>query len=78
MAGLAHLLYFSLSAIISAFFAQHADEPYMDEVFHIPQAQKYFNGNFSYWDPKITTPPGNDSDFQKSVYNTFLFMHKIT
>ncbi|KIP06942.1 glycosyltransferase family 59 protein [Phlebiopsis gigantea 11061_1 CR5-6] len=33
-------------------------EPYMDEPFHVPQAQAYCDGNFSYWDPKITTPPG--------------------
>ncbi|KAF8905457.1 glucosyltransferase [Gymnopilus junonius] len=34
------------------------DEPYMDEPFHIPQAQAYCRGEFSTWDPKITTPPG--------------------
>ncbi|KAF7845496.1 dol-P-Glc:Glc(2)Man(9)GlcNAc(2)-PP-Dol alpha-1,2-glucosyltransferase isoform X1 [Senna tora] len=33
-------------------------EPYMDEIFHIPQAQKYCKGNFGSWDPMITTPPG--------------------
>lgn len=33
-------------------------EPYMDEPFHIPQVQAYCNGDWSYWDPKITTPPG--------------------
>ncbi|KAJ3513055.1 hypothetical protein NLJ89_g3163 [Agrocybe chaxingu] len=33
-------------------------EPYMDEPFHIPQAQAYCRGEFSTWDPKITTPPG--------------------
>ncbi|OVA06260.1 Glucosyltransferase Alg10 [Macleaya cordata] len=33
-------------------------EPYMDEIFHIPQAQKYCRGNFKSWDPLITTPPG--------------------
>ncbi|CAK8579678.1 unnamed protein product [Lathyrus sativus] len=33
-------------------------EPYMDEVFHIPQAQQYCKGNFGSWDPMITTPPG--------------------
>jgi alpha-1,2-glucosyltransferase len=32
--------------------------PYLDEIFHIPQAQKYCMGEFSNWDPKITTPPG--------------------
>ncbi|KIM48319.1 glycosyltransferase family 59 protein [Hebeloma cylindrosporum] len=34
------------------------DGPYMDEPFHIPQAQAYCRGEFSTWDPKITTPPG--------------------
>jgi len=29
-----------------------------DEVFHIPQAQKYCEGDFRSWDPKLTTPPG--------------------
>ncbi|PNP55526.1 hypothetical protein THARTR1_04356 [Trichoderma harzianum] len=33
-------------------------EPYLDEVFHIPQAQKYCEGKFLEWDDKITTPPG--------------------
>ncbi|KAJ1890986.1 glucosyltransferase [Kickxella alabastrina] len=31
---------------------------YMDEIFHIPQAQHYCQGNFHVWDPKLTTPPG--------------------
>lgn len=29
-----------------------------DEIFHIPQAQKYCEGRFNDWDDKITTPPG--------------------
>jgi hypothetical protein len=29
-----------------------------DEVFHIPQAQKYCAGEYKAWDEKITTPPG--------------------
>ena len=33
-------------------------DPYLDEVFHIPQAQAYWVGKWSQWDPKITTPPG--------------------
>jgi alpha-1,2-glucosyltransferase len=33
-------------------------EPYLDEVFHIRQAQAYCDGQFGTWDPKITTPPG--------------------
>ena len=32
--------------------------PYMDEVFHVPQAKAYCDGNFSHWDDKITTLPG--------------------
>ncbi|KAH0543446.1 hypothetical protein FGG08_002211 [Glutinoglossum americanum] len=33
-------------------------EPYLDEVFHVPQAQAYCKGKWHIWDPKITTPPG--------------------
>ncbi|OTB00519.1 glycosyltransferase family 59 protein [Hypoxylon sp. CI-4A] len=35
----------------------HVPEPYLDEVFHIPQAQVYCDGRYD-WDDKITTPPG--------------------
>ncbi|OQU95450.1 hypothetical protein CLAIMM_01654 isoform 1 [Cladophialophora immunda] len=37
---------------------QIVPEPYLDEYFHIPQAQAYWLGRWSQWDPKITTPPG--------------------
>ncbi|GAA5962737.1 hypothetical protein JCM3765_006186 [Sporobolomyces pararoseus] len=33
-------------------------EPYMDEIFHVPQAQAYCRGDWRYWDGAITTPPG--------------------
>ncbi|KAM3581390.1 glucosyltransferase [Umbelopsis sp. WA50703] len=33
-------------------------DPYMDEIFHVPQAQRYCKGEFWTWDPMITTPPG--------------------
>lgn len=33
-------------------------DPYMDEIFHIPQARQYCRGDFKTWDPMITTPPG--------------------
>ena len=33
-------------------------DPYLDEVFHVGQAQKYWAHNWKYWDQKITTPPG--------------------
>ncbi|KAJ9636002.1 glucosyltransferase [Knufia peltigerae] len=32
--------------------------PYLDEVFHVPQARAYWSGEWGRWDPKITTPPG--------------------
>ncbi|GAA5941290.1 dolichyl-P-Glc:Glc(2)Man(9)GlcNAc(2)-PP-dolichol alpha-1,2- glucosyltransferase [Sporobolomyces koalae] len=37
---------------------QEVPEPYMDEIFHMPQAQAYCRGEWSYWDTAITTPPG--------------------
>ncbi|KAI1273218.1 DIE2/ALG10 family-domain-containing protein [Xylaria sp. FL0933] len=37
---------------------KHLSEPYLDEVFHIPQAQVYCQGRYLEWDDKITTPPG--------------------
>uniref|UniRef100_A0A8C4Q4F2 Dol-P-Glc:Glc(2)Man(9)GlcNAc(2)-PP-Dol alpha-1,2-glucosyltransferase n=1 Tax=Eptatretus burgeri TaxID=7764 RepID=A0A8C4Q4F2_EPTBU len=33
-------------------------EPYMDEIFHVPQAQRFCAGTFQEWDPMITTLPG--------------------
>lgn len=41
-----------------AVIAAWVPEPYLDEVFHIPQAQKYCQGRWLEWDDKITTPPG--------------------
>ncbi|KAL4778334.1 Dol-P-Glc:Glc(2)Man(9)GlcNAc(2)-PP-Dol alpha-1,2-glucosyltransferase [Aspergillus varians] len=32
-------------------------EPYLDEAFHVPQAQAYWDHKWTHWDPKITTPP---------------------
>ncbi|KAL4797069.1 DIE2/ALG10 family-domain-containing protein [Aspergillus venezuelensis] len=32
-------------------------EPYLDEAFHVPQAQAYWAHKWAHWDPKITTPP---------------------
>ena len=33
-------------------------EPYLDEVFHVRQAETYWAHKWMQWDPKITTPPG--------------------
>ncbi|KAG6059134.1 hypothetical protein E4U17_006886 [Claviceps sp. LM77 group G4] len=60
----ARSIFVSFSFIILASVAwstlvSHAvPRPYLDEVFHIPQAQKYCEGRFLEWDDKITTPPG--------------------
>lgn len=35
-----------------------AKAPIQDELFHIPQAQRYCASDFHTWDPKLTTPPG--------------------
>ncbi|XP_029823843.3 putative Dol-P-Glc:Glc(2)Man(9)GlcNAc(2)-PP-Dol alpha-1,2-glucosyltransferase [Ixodes scapularis] len=48
-----------LSSLLVSVVVNHAQPaPYMDEIFHVPQAQSYCSYNFTYWDPKITTPPG--------------------
>ncbi|KAG0092043.1 glucosyltransferase [Podila epicladia] len=43
---------------ISSLWDQVQPHPYMDEIFHIPQAQRYCAGDYWTWDPKLTTPPG--------------------
>ncbi|KAK2972380.1 hypothetical protein RJ640_014438 [Escallonia rubra] len=43
---------------ISVLVNRIVPDPYMDEIFHVPQAQQYCKGNFTSWDPMITTPPG--------------------
>ncbi|KAI8345207.1 alpha-2-glucosyltransferase Alg10 [Mortierella sp. GBAus27b] len=45
-------------AVVAAMWARIEPLPYMDEIFHIPQAQRYCQGDFWTWDPKLTTPPG--------------------
>ncbi|KAF8342782.1 glucosyltransferase [Cantharellus anzutake] len=51
------------------------NEPYMDEPFHIPQAQAYCRGEWDSWDPKITTPPGL---YLLSVILKKIFLFKCT
>ena len=45
-------------AAIASLFNSVQPAPYMDEVFHVPQAANYCHHNFSHWDPMITTLPG--------------------
>lgn len=49
---------FFISCLVFSRVTREQREPYMDEIFHIPQAQKYCQGKFSEWDPMITTLPG--------------------
>uniref|UniRef100_A0A0B7A7B3 Dol-P-Glc:Glc(2)Man(9)GlcNAc(2)-PP-Dol alpha-1,2-glucosyltransferase n=1 Tax=Arion vulgaris TaxID=1028688 RepID=A0A0B7A7B3_9EUPU len=46
------------SCIILTYVQTVQNVPYMDEIFHIPQAKQYCAYNFSSWDPMITTLPG--------------------
>ena len=46
-------------AIILAFIVNRiVDQPYMDEPFHVDMARHYHEGNYYYWNDKVTTPPG--------------------
>ena len=48
----------AVTSMIFGLFNKEQPQPYMDEIFHIPQAQNYCVGNLSHWDAKITTLPG--------------------
>ncbi|KAG7098940.1 hypothetical protein E1B28_000830 [Marasmius oreades] len=52
------ILYCGLCVSVLKEVNRLVDEPYMDEPFHVPQAQAYCRGDFREWDSKITTPPG--------------------
>ncbi|RZF48044.1 hypothetical protein LSTR_LSTR002110 [Laodelphax striatellus] len=50
---------FTISTLTVFNFVYEAQpKPYIDEIFHVPQAQKFCNGTFNEWDSKITTLPG--------------------
>ncbi|KAM8974025.1 dol-P-Glc:Glc(2)Man(9)GlcNAc(2)-PP-Dol alpha-1,2-glucosyltransferase [Pelodytes ibericus] len=49
---------FLLSSVLFSKITREQRDPYMDEIFHIPQAQHYCHGHFNQWDPMITTLPG--------------------
>ncbi|KAJ4422933.1 glucosyltransferase [Gnomoniopsis sp. IMI 355080] len=53
------LLFVTVTGLIwQAVVTLWVPEPYLDEIFHIPQAQKYCQLRWYEWDDKITTPPG--------------------
>ncbi|KAL8735114.1 MAG: hypothetical protein Q9166_000990 [cf. Caloplaca sp. 2 TL-2023] len=49
---------FGLSVFWHHYIEQIVPRPYLDEFFHVQQAELYLQGRFSEWHPKITTPPG--------------------
>lgn len=49
---------FFISCLLFSKITREQRESYMDEIFHVPQAQKYCEGKFTEWDPMITTLPG--------------------
>ncbi|XP_041058403.1 dol-P-Glc:Glc(2)Man(9)GlcNAc(2)-PP-Dol alpha-1,2-glucosyltransferase isoform X1 [Carcharodon carcharias] len=49
---------FLISSVVFSLINRGQRTPYMDEIFHVPQAQRYCDGRFSEWDPMITTLPG--------------------
>lgn len=57
VASLSSILYLVLHYVTNS-INNAVREPYMDEIFHVPQAQRYCQGNFTHYDPKLTTPPG--------------------
>ena len=63
------VLYISMYVMVMMNMNTYVPEPYMDEIFHYPMTERYFEGsgyitwnygvgNVTYWDPKITTFPG--------------------
>ncbi|KAE8450472.1 hypothetical protein EG329_006202 [Mollisiaceae sp. DMI_Dod_QoI] len=53
-----YLLLYLLASFWQSQVTKIVPEPYLDEVFHVPQAQSYCIGSYDVWDPKLTTPPG--------------------
>nr|XP_020652655.1 dol-P-Glc:Glc(2)Man(9)GlcNAc(2)-PP-Dol alpha-1,2-glucosyltransferase-like [Pogona vitticeps] len=49
---------FLVSCLLFSAVNRQQRSPYMDEAFHVPQAQAYCEGRFKQWDPMITTLPG--------------------
>ncbi|KAL8957455.1 MAG: hypothetical protein Q9193_005275 [Seirophora villosa] len=47
-----------LSVLWHYFVETTVPKPYLDEFFHVQQAELYLQGRFTEWHPKITTPPG--------------------
>lgn len=46
------------TSVLSILYTAFPAGALQDEIFHVPQVQAYCAGNFSRWDPMITTLPG--------------------
>ena len=57
-AAASYAAYVALCALLHWAFASVVREPYMDEPFHVGQAQAYCEGRWAEWDDKITHFPG--------------------
>lgn len=53
-----YAILYALATAWAGLVTKIVPEPYLDEVFHIPQAQAYCDARYDVWDPKLTTPPG--------------------
>ncbi|KAF8679668.1 DIE2/ALG10 family [Rhizoctonia solani] len=73
--SLAYAAYAVFNVMVAKEVNDLVQEPYMDEPFHIPQAQAYCRGEWDYWDPKLTTPPGL---YVLSVILKRIFLFKCT
>ncbi len=41
------LIYFQISYLVLNKINEYVSKPYMDEIFHVPQAQQYCQGNYN-------------------------------
>ncbi|PLW08542.1 hypothetical protein PCANC_14000 [Puccinia coronata f. sp. avenae] len=57
-ASAAFSVYAGSVLLISDQFKARVPDPYMDEIFHVKQAQTYCAGQWATWNHLITTPPG--------------------
>lgn len=64
-----YVVYCGVAVAVLKEFNAVVTEPYMDEPFHVPQALAYCRGEWSTWDPKITTPPG--------LYMFSVLLHRV-
>lgn len=67
--GTLYLVYCGVAVSVLLAFNIEVLDPYMDEPFHVPQALAYCRGEWSAWDPKLTTPPG--------LYILSVLLHRI-